>query len=1175
MTAEPTKILTKTIEDQLRASDPKASAWVSANAGSGKTYVLAQRVVRLLLSGVPPSKILCLTFTKAAAAEMSNRVFEQLGKWCTMDDDALVEALSNVGEYNPSKSKLHRARLLFTKALESPGGLKIQTIHAFCEALLHQFTLEANTSGHFEVMSEADQKSLMQTARQSVMAATLEEPFLASALEDAMQFASDQAIEKGLEAVIRQRQKFQQWIGHYGDDVDQASIELASHLGINIAVGEDDLLNELLENLPIEEKMFLHIGEISGGISKPTSLTLSKTILEYKQAKTTKEKFALRLSIYKVKNGNAMRKPTPGVKALYDAIPGSEELLQEEKECFRQALNHYSNWKMVKGSIALFKLANAVIQKYGALKRARGFLDFDDLVNRSADLLARSDVRHWVQYKLDNGIDHVLVDEAQDTNSTQWLIINAIIEEFFAGKSTERSGHNSNQARTVFAVGDQKQSIYSFQGAEPEMFAQQKTILGDQARAANLQFEDVELQISFRSTFDVLSAVDMVFKSDQNARGLHANNEPVIHQPNRQSDPGEVQIWPMIAPSKTPPQEDWRVPIDHVSEEHPAIQLSKRVTSTIQNWIKKEEILPGKGRKISCGDILILVRKRDQFVTSITRELKQAGLSVAGADRINLVTHIAIDDLLSLAKWALFPEDDLALAEILKCPLFDLDEIQLADLCIERSGTLWQSLSQRAEGKTTDRLSEKFLQLQHLKTTAAICAPYEFFNEILSTNQGRMKFRARLGGEVDDVLDALLLEALNHTNNGGSGLQSFIHSLEIASPEIKRELDLVKDEIRVMTVHSAKGLEAPIVFLVDPGSPAYGGNHRPEIVKIDQVKPFPAFLWQPRKDDGSEQTQIIHDKIQDKAEQEYRRLLYVGMTRAEDKLIVCGYGAPSKNSIPTWLHMVKDSLIDNCKEIIEDAEVTAWRWIVKDHTNRKPASPPDNKQASEPHIQNPLPSWINKIPPIETGFTPPLSPSIASQSIETKTREHDFAEGENRPARDSFALQRGNATHQLLQFLPNITSDLRHERTQNYLERTYKDWTDAQIIETSENVMRILDDEKFAPLFSSNSIAEVSFTGTLDKNGLNRKINGQIDRLCVFGDRVLIIDYKTDRRYPQNPEQVSDQYLIQMAIYQQLVADIYPNLEVECSLLWTSGPQIMSIPRDLLENKLEIWLSKA
>ena len=212
MTVEPTKNLTKTIEDQLRASDPKASAWVSANAGSGKTYVLAQRVVRLLLSGVPPSKILCLTFTKAAAAEMSNRVFEQLGKWCTMDDDALVEALSNVGEYNPSKSKLHRARLLFTKALESPGGLKIQTIHAFCEALLHQFTLEANTSGHFEVMSEADQKSLMQIARQSVMAATLEEPFLASALEDAMQFASDQAIEKGLEAVIRQRQKFQQWI---------------------------------------------------------------------------------------------------------------------------------------------------------------------------------------------------------------------------------------------------------------------------------------------------------------------------------------------------------------------------------------------------------------------------------------------------------------------------------------------------------------------------------------------------------------------------------------------------------------------------------------------------------------------------------------------------------------------------------------------------------------------------------------------------------------------------------------------------------------------------------------------------------------------------------------------------------------------------------------------------
>ena len=319
MTSAPTDILTKTIEDQLRASDPRASAWVSANAGSGKTYVLAQRVVRLLLSGVPPSKILCLTFTKAAAAEMSNRVFEQLGKWCTMDDEALIEALSKVGEYNPSKSKLHRARLLFTRALESPGGLKIQTIHAFCEALLHQFTLEANTSGHFEVMSDADQKSLMRTARQSVMAATLNEPPLALALKDAMKFTTDQAIENGLEAVIRERQKFEKWIEHYAEDIDQAGIELASHMGINIAMSEDDLLNELLENLPIEEKMFLHIGEISGGLSKTTeakisaATKLSRKINQYKKAKTIIEKFTLRLSIYQYSGKSEILKSTPGV----------------------------------------------------------------------------------------------------------------------------------------------------------------------------------------------------------------------------------------------------------------------------------------------------------------------------------------------------------------------------------------------------------------------------------------------------------------------------------------------------------------------------------------------------------------------------------------------------------------------------------------------------------------------------------------------------------------------------------------------------------------------------------------------------------------------------------------------------------------------------------------------
>ena len=1139
----------KTQDDQHRAANPENSAWVSANAGSGKTYVLALRVIHLMLSGTAPSRILCLTFTKAAAAEMSNRVFEKLSHWAVLNDTTLAKEITKVTGQPATAKVLRRGRQLFALALDTPGGLKIQTVHAFCEALLHQFPLEANVSGHFQVLDDFAQKALLEESRKRILLkANRGDEILSDAFETAMNFGSDDAMFKALDTLVSERETFLEWadIG-----IDAAMAPMFEHVKMETNSRLEDIEVQSLALTNIPDEQWLAIANLVKEIGGARNLEASLTIEQFLSASEPARRSSLLAKLLLTKSGAP--RASVFTKAVNEQMPELPELIEEETANLLAGIEKIRIWKMLNGSRALFNIALETLETYGRLKHSRGFVDYDDLINRAANLLMRSEIRQWVQYKLDRGIDHLLIDEAQDTSPRQWQIVDAITEDFHSGETA------SLRTRTVFAVGDEKQSIYSFQGAEPEAFERQARALKKRVAQSGKNFESVNLHLSFRSTKAVLSAVDKVFENPENAKGLNHDGASTIHESIRGNDPGLVEIWPLYKKEKTEKPSEWLAPLDHQTAEDPAIVLANRIASTIKSWIGKP--LEGTGNPIRHGDILVLVRKRDRFVTALTRAMKNEGLAVAGSDRLKLTEHIAVEDLLALGRFVLMPQDDLSLAAFLKSPLFGISEQALFDLSVDRKRkSLWQQVSYLANENNAPA-KDIFKKINQLLKSSRTLPVYEFYAQLLGPMGGRKAFMRHLGNEVEEILDAFLNQCLAYDQIGRRGLEDFIARLTGSAPDIKRELDLGQDEIRIMTVHASKGLEAPIVFLVDSCGPAFSANHRPAVMKVS-IEEEESFLWQPTKDDGIGITQSSLASVQQRAEEEYRRLLYVGMTRAADRLIVCGYKGSADLKYSHWHPMVWQALEGGSQEILDaDGLSTAIRWVGNEIGSAREPKP---HQSIEKSSAKPLPDWILTKPALEPPPPRPLTPSGAYFTIEEDIGGIKFAPLE---VSRGDAAMRGSVSHKLLQYLPEYAPDQRRSVAESYIARLgLASGTTENLV---EDVMAILEHGDFAPIFSENSQAEVSIAGHINLKSGRRLISGQIDRLLVKDDHVWIIDYKTGRQIPANAEEISGSYLSQLALYQHIIAQVYPNKAVKCALLWAEGPKLMPVGDASLARQLE------
>lgn len=1140
-----------TLDAQILASDPKLSAWVSANAGSGKTHVLTQRVVRLLLDDVPPARILCLTFTKAAAANMSIRVFEKLARWTRISDAELTAEIIAMGEECPSATMLTFARRLFARTVETPGGLKIQTIHAFCEKLLHLFPFEANVAASFEVIEEERSKELLDHARRVTLEHALHDA--ASPLGLALQKLAQETSGSGFDDLIKaalDKQEIVALAQQIEDEQGEGAFAglLSQQLGLEHEAGVESIDEDIAHGGLSDEKLASIADVLDTGIA--TDKKYAGKIRAIIKLKKIAERARLYADFFLDSKGNPQKKFL--TKDLRHDFPAIVTSLEEERDRVCALLEKRRIAHTVARTKILVAVVHAIIATYKREKEARGLLDFGDLIVATRKLLKRTDAS-WVLEKLDRGIDHILVDEAQDTSPEQWDILEAIAAEFTAGHGQR------NVPRTFFAVGDEKQSIFSFQGARPDLFDAMRRKIEHKTKAAAQKFEEIKLHRSFRSSPAIMEFVDLVFSVAANFEGLSADNLQTLHKALKTDLPGLVEIWPEVLPDPAAEPRDWEMPVDKLDHNDPPVVVARRIAKTIAGWLAPDSLDSvedrdsGGRRPIRAGDVMILVRNRNAFFDAIIRALKEARVPVAGADRLKLTQHIAVMDLIAAGRAALLPEDDLTLATVLKSPLVGLTEDDLMLLAPKRGNmSLYDALA------ASDMRAHKraYGKIENWRKHATQDTPFFFYARLLGPERGRHDMLARLGPEAGDAMDEFLRLALDHDMHEAPSLVAFLAEMDGSDLSIKRDMEAGTDAVRVMTVHASKGLEAKIVFLGDTCTmPSH--HHDPKLLEIG--KDDRVFAWTPGKSHEPEKLGEAREASRRAQMQEYRRLLYVAITRAEERLYVTAFGnKPAREGC--WYKVISDTLAAEMKEAPApwgEAEARVQRRVTGDVAGLGARTIAQADEADPA-----LPDWTLTPAAPESMPARPLSPSNAlnaADRLEPAPRD---------PA--SFAAQAalaGSLAHALLQYLPQVPAEERMAAARRFLDRKGGDLQPERRARLIDEVMGVLALPGLEALFAEGSQAEVSVGGQIAlPSGKSLAISGQIDRLYAGADEVVIADFKTGK--PHMGAAMPSAYLAQLAMYRAAVAPLYPGKQVRCVLVWTGGPVAEEIDAAALEAAL-------
>jgi ATP-dependent helicase/nuclease subunit A len=1125
-------------ERQARASNPKVSAWVSANAGSGKTHVLAQRVLRLLLDGAPPAQMLCLTFTKAAAANMADRVFNTLSKWTSLGDDALAKEIIDCGAHRPGPQELSFARQLFARTIETPGGLKIQTLHAFSERLLRLFPFEANVAAHFKVLDEREAKLMLLEARDAALADLRVSRHSAAALEVVASESGAFRFDELLQEALGRAETF----GAH-DDAQAYAAALSLALGLQPGATAAGVEAEMIGGDIGRRRREAWARQLDAG--EKTDRKLAAKLRAADDDNAPEARIQALLDAFFIEGGEGDPRGCT-TKGLRERLPALDDDLRREQDRLHVLRQRRRAALTLARSGALFTVAKSILAGFARMKAGRSALDFDDQIARALALVTRSSAA-WVLHKLDYGLDHLLLDEAQDTSGAQWGVLAALTAEFFAGAGAR--GVN----RTVFAVGDEKQSIFSFQGAAPEKFAEMKRAFETRHRDAERPFADVPLTFSFRSSQTILDAVDMTFRSENARRGVVAAGEPPpIHQAIRRDLKGVVELWPPIVPSQTPDPEDWRMPLDEKPQDDPAVVLARRIAEVIKRWLSadsRERVVDartGEARRIRASDVLILVRKRNAFFEAMIRALKLQQVPVAGADRLKLNEHIAVMDLIAAGRAALLREDDLTLACVLKSPLIGLDEDALFKLAAERRGSLAEALAASDDGPAYE--AARRLAVWRARTKAL--SPFAFYARILGEDGGRRALIGRLGHEARDPIDEFLTLALAHEQREAPSLHNFLAEVEAADAEIKRDMEVEADGVRVLTVHASKGLEAPIVFLPDVCS-APDGRNDPKLLRLPSAKPGdpPLLAWGKRSKEDADAVAKARSEAREAEAGEHRRLLYVAMTRTAQRLVVAGYET-SKRPTDCWYELVHSGLAGSLREA--PAPFRAGGVILR---YGEGLCAEDGGETPQARPREALPGWLAERAAPESA-APTLSPS------------HFGPAGEG----DRERVIEGRLAHALLQMLPNLAPERREGAAKNYLELRGGALAEAARAALAAKVLTAIGAPELSDLFGPGSRGEVSLTGLLPRPGrADLPFSGRLDRLVVTGGGLLIVDFKLGGK----PYRADEAHVVQLALYRVALRPLVQGLPIRAALVYLDGPTLAPISEAELDAALDTLVAAA
>lgn len=1110
---------------QIAAADPEKSTWLSANAGSGKTRVLTDRVARLLLGGVPPQNILCLTYTKAAATEMQNRLFARLGLWSMKDDIALRQDLTRLGADVPSTDRdLARARTLFASALETPGGLRIQTIHSFCASLLRRFPIEAGVSPLFKEMDDRSAAVLRDESIEELAEEGVE-------LLAVSKFISGDGYD-GLTKEIVQKQE------HFDGTASRADIwksfGLAPDTGLNdiletVFLGSEPVLIKNLvtamtvDGRDTDRKNAAKLAAIDMTGPKIQQLDALVPIFVF-DGKAKKSPFQAKLDTF----------PTKDVQKAHPELMDDLHELMERVEVAREQRNAVNS---AEKSAALHRFAAALLPKYTAKKDARAWIDFDDLIRRTRDLLSNPTVAQWVLFRLDGGLDHILIDEAQDTNPEQWHIVRLLAQEFTAG-----IGARTDTIRTIFVVGDQKQSIYSFQGADPDAFEQMRGHFDGSLRHSGQTLFQRSLEHSFRSSKAILDVVDSVFSTENNL-GLGG---PPSHQAFHNELPGRVDLWPLVPVSDKADNKNWFDPTDKPAPNDHNIILANTIAQQIQEMVKTGSIPDKNGsfRGIQYDDFLVLVQSRSPLFHHIIRACKSLDLPIAGADRLKVAAELAVKDLTALVSFLALPRDDLSLACALRSPLIGLSESELFEVAQPREGqTLWVALQQ-----SKDRFPAALEMLDDLLGKTDFLNPYELLERILIRHGGRDRLVGRLGPEAEIGIDAILSLALEFERLQTPSLTGFIGWLGADDVVVKRQTDSAGGRIRVMTTHGAKGLESPIVILPDTGDRK--GGRESELIMSDTGIPH----WRVAADLRAKAMNASLTLEKDKQIEERQRLLYVALTRAEKWLIVCGSGKIGNNP-GSWYRQVEIGV--NAVDAVQCTTPVGpghrfqhGGWQVAKSKNGVPS------KSTKPT----LPDWIFEM-------APPVPRAAKVYAPSDLGGDHSL-EGEGAKIDRQTALDWGRWMHRLLETLPEFPKDEWLDAAQFLMAGEKSPPNEKQFLDVYKEARMLLTNPHLEPLFFGNNLAEIDISADLSVLGLG-PTHGIIDRLVFTDDRILIVDFKSNRLVPDVAANVPDGILRQMGAYLTAIEQVYPNRPIDMAVLWTRDGTLMPLPHDTVRTAVQ------